>query len=70
MTLNQRAEIVPALYRLQAELNVLKMHCADAQALVIGVKVQAAQSSITDALAECQPDAPVSPQIEFPRSKF
>jgi hypothetical protein len=56
MTLNERSEIVTALYRLQCDLAVLNMKCRAASAVVISAKVSAAHAAINEALDDVKPD--------------
>lgn len=68
MTIFERSDIMTALYRLQCDLNVLGMKCADAKALVAGAKVVAALAAVNDALEEFQPDSPAP--LNFPDSRY
>lgn len=68
MTLEQRAEILPLLYRLQAELAVLNMRCCDAKALQVGASVVAMKTICDETLADFQPDKPRP--LTFPDGRY
>jgi hypothetical protein len=62
MTINERAEMVACLYKMQAEVAVLLARCQTVGALQIGVNVQGAKRLVDEALEDlndCKPDDPL-----------
>jgi hypothetical protein len=70
MSMNERSEILSALYRESAELGVLYQRCQDSRALAAGTKVQIARDALNEAIEEFQPDSPAPCEMEFARAKF
>jgi hypothetical protein len=69
MSMNERSEILSALYRERAEVGVIYQRCQDSRALAVGMKVQIARDALNEAIAEFQPDSPAPCEMQFPTPK-
>jgi hypothetical protein len=61
MIFDQRVEIAPLLYRLQADLAVLYMKCFEQKALALGASVSAMKVICDEAILDLKPDSPDIP---------
>lgn len=57
MSLSERSEIQPLLFKLSADLGVLRRLLEQNKCLCVAVKVESAQREINDALEEFKPEA-------------